>query len=147
MLEGGIYTFLIPVARTIAGFCVGVMLGIVGGWIAITFNHFIGFPWSLEVHRNIYIVGIGLGAGVGAYLGWVNLTVRWYLIAGSMALVLLGGLVGVYLGYEYGKVVEPNYLGRRYTVDNALHWGAPIGAIIVATIIGLFGGMRRHHPR
>ena len=144
MIDGGFYAFFIPVARTIAGFCVGVMLGICGGWAAITFNNFIGFPWSLEVHRNIYIVGIGLGAGVGAYLGWVNLSERWYLVVGTVALVLLGGLVGVYIGYEYGKVVEPSYLGRRYTVDNYLHWFAPLGAIIVATILGLIGEKRRH---
>ncbi len=136
MIEGGIYPYLIPLARTIAGFCVGVMLGICGGWAAITFNHMIGFPWTLEVHRNIYIVGIGLGGGLGAYFGWVNLNVRWYLIAGALALG--GGVAGAFLGLEYGQSAEPTYLGRRYTIDNMMHWGAAIGGITVASALGLF---------
>ena len=84
MVEGGFYSYLIPFARTVVGFFVGVMLGICGGWVGITFNHMVGFPWSLEVHRNIYIMGIGLGGGLGAYLAWVNLGVRWYLVAGTI---------------------------------------------------------------
>ncbi|MDA0733884.1 MAG: hypothetical protein O2909_07080 [Chloroflexi bacterium] len=142
MVEGGIYPFLIPFGRTVAGFCVGVVLGIFGGWMAITFNHMIGFPWSLEVHRNIYIFGIGMGGGLGAYFGWMNFGVKWYLIAGTILLVLTGGVVGAYLGLEYGQVVEPNYLGRRYTIDNMMHWGAAIGGITVATALGMFNYMK-----
>ena len=144
LFEGGIYSFAIPLGRTIAGFVVGVMLGIVGGWIGITFNNFANFPWSLEVHRNIYIVGIGLGAGLGAYIGWVNLNIRWYLIVGSLVLVLIGALVGVFLGFEYGQITDPSYLGRRHTIDGAMHWGAPTGGIVVATAIGLYYQIRTH---
>jgi hypothetical protein len=142
MVEGGIYPFLIPFARTVAGFCVGVMLGICGGWMAITFNHMVGFPWDLEVHRNIYIFGIGMGGGIGAYFGWMNLSVKWYLMAGTIMLVLAGGVIGAYLGLEYGEVVEPNYLGRRYTIDNMMHWGAAIGGITVATALGLYNEVK-----
>lgn len=137
MVESGIYPFLIPIARTVVGFAVGVMLGICGGWAAITFNHMIGFPWSLEVHRNIYIVGIGLGGGLGAYLGWVSFNIRWYLIAAMVFLVLGGGVLGAYLGLEYGQIAEPSYLGRRYTIDSMMHWGAAIGGIAVATGLGM----------
>ncbi len=142
MVEGGFYPYLIPIARTVVGFFVGVMLGICGGWVGITFNHMVGFPWSLEVHRNIYIMGIGLGGGLGAYVAWVNLGVRWYLIAGTILLVLGGGVLGAYLGFEYGQVVDPSYLGRRYTIDNNMHWGAAIGGIIVASAFGLFNYVR-----
>jgi hypothetical protein len=142
MVEGGIYPFLIPLARTIAGFCVGVMLGILGGWVAITFNHMVGFPWSLEVHRNIYVVGIGLGGGLGAYFGWMSFNVRWYLIAGMILLALSGGVAGAYLGFEYGKIAEPTYLGQRYTIDNMMHWGAAIGGIAVASVLGIFHYLR-----
>lgn len=142
MVEGGIYPFLIPVARTIAGLAVGVMLGIVGGWVAITFNYMIEFPWSLEVHRNIYIVGIGLGGGLGAYLGWMVLNIRWYLILGTILLVLTGGVLGAYLGLEYGEIAKPSYLGRRYTIDSMMHWGAAIGGIAVASALGIFHYVR-----
>ncbi len=142
MVEGGIYPYLIPLARIVAGFGVGVMLGICGGWVGITFNHMIEFPWSLEVHRNIYIVGIGLGGGLGAYFGWMTLAIRWYLIAGTLLLVLAGGVLGAYLGMEYGEVVDPSYLGRRYTIDNMMHFGAPLGGIIVASSLGLYHYVR-----
>ena len=138
MLEGGIYPYLIPCARIIAGFSVGVMLGICGGWAGITFNHMIGFPWSLEIHRNIYIIGIGLGGGLGAYVGWVTISIRWYLIAGTIILALLGGILGAYLGLQYGEAIDPSYLGRRYTIDNMMHWGAAVGGITVASALGLF---------
>jgi hypothetical protein len=142
MVESGIYPYLIPFARTVAGLVVGVMLGIVGGWAAITFNHMIEFPWSLEVHRNIYIIGIGLGGGLGAYLAWMVLNIRWYLILGTILLVLAGGVLGAYLGLEYGEIANPSYLGRRYTIDNMMHWGAAIGGIAVAAALGIFHYIR-----
>ena len=110
--------------------------------MAITFNHMVGFPWDLEVHRNIYIFGIGMGGGIGAYFGWMNLSVKWYSIAGTIMLVLAGGVIGAYLGLEYGAAVEPTYLGRRYTIDNMMHWGAAIGGITVATSLGLYNEVK-----
>jgi len=142
MIERGIYPYLIPIARTIAGFVVGVMLGIVGGWTATTFNAMIGYPWLPEVHRNIYIVGIGLGGGLGAYFGWMSFNIRWYLIAGMIVLVLGGGIAGAYLGLEYGQLADPSYLGRRYTSDSMMHWGAAIGGIAVASALGIFHYVR-----
>ena len=141
IVEGGIYPYLIPFSRIVVGFTVGVMLGICGGWTAITFNHMVGFPWSAEVHGTIQILGIGLGGGFGAYLAWMNFGVRWYLIAGTILLVLGGGVLGAYLGLEYGRVVDPSYLGRRYAIDSAMHFGAAIGGISLASAFGLFNYM------
>lgn len=142
MLDGGIYAFIVPFGRTLAGFIIGVMLGIVGGWIAVIFNAMSGYPWTLAVHHNIYLVGIGLGAGGGAYCGWMNLSLRWYLVIGSLLLVLLGGITGAYIGYIYGQQVDPTYLGRRYTIDNTIHFGAAVGGIAVSATIGLIGQVR-----
>ena len=102
----------------------------------------VGYPWAADVHAHIYFVGIGMGAGLGAYIGWVNLSLRWYLIAVSMVLVLLGGIAGVYIGSIYGQNTAPTYLGQRATVVNMIHWGAAIGAITVSTAIGLIGEVR-----
>ena len=142
MIEGGIYVWAIPLGRTLAGFFVGLMLGIFGGWLARIFNGMIGYPWDLDIHTHIYFVSIGLGAGLGAYFGWMNLTLRWPLIAGSLLLVLAGGTLGTYIGLVYGQNVEPTYMGRLYTIDNSLHFGAGIGGIIVSTALGLFNGIR-----
>ena len=125
-----------------AGFFVGSFLAIMGGWVARIFNALIGYPWDPEVHINIYYVSVGLGAGLGAYFGWVNLTLRWYLIAASLLLVVLGGIAGTYIGYIYGQNIDPTYLGPRETIVNMVHWGAAIGAIAVSTAIGLFNEIR-----
>ena len=138
MIEGGIYVWAVPLGRTLAGFFVGLVLGIFSGWLALIFNAMIGYPWDLDVHTNIYFVSIGLGAGLGAYFGWMNLALRWYLIASSILLVLAGAMAGTYLGLAYGQYVDPTYLGRQYTIDNWLHFGAAIGGITVSTALGLF---------
>ncbi len=142
MVEGGIYSYVIPAGRIITGFFVGAMLGIVGGWMGLTFNHMIQFPWALEVHRNIYIASIGLGAGLGAYLGWISLSLRWYGIAASVFLVMVGGVAGSFMGNLYGQIAEPTFMGTRDTIVNKTHLGAAIGAIVVSTALGLFNHFR-----
>lgn len=142
MIDANIYTFVVPLGRTLAGFMVGVILGILAGWIALSFNQLIGYPWHPEVHRNIYLVSIGVGAGLGAYVGWANLNIRWPFIAGSVLLVLAGAITGTYLGLIYGQYGDASYLGRRFTIVNSIHYGAPIGGIAVSTLLGLYNGIR-----
>ena len=142
MVEGGLWPWVIPLGRTITGFCVGIMLGICGGWAATVFNAMIEFPWSPEVHRNIYVVGIGLGAGLGAYCGWMILGFRWYRVVAALAASLAGGVVGAYLGLIWGYEATPSYLGRAYTVESWLHYGAPVGGIAVAASIGIYHYVR-----
>ena len=142
MLEGGGYALVVPLGRALAGFVFGIILGILGGWFAVIFNAMIEYSWPLAVHRTIYLVGIGLGAGTGAYLAWINLNLRWYLIMGSVLLALVAGVVGVYVGYAYGQYVDSNFLGRQYAIENAIHFGAAIGGIAVTTILGLISQRR-----
>ena len=142
MIDGGIYTVVVPVGRTLAGFIAGVMLGIFGGWMALNFNQLIGYAWHPEVHRNIYLLSIGTGAGLGAYAGWANLNIRWPFVVGSVVLVLGGAIVGTYLGLIYGQIADETYLGRRYTIVNAIHYGAPIGGIAVSMLLGIISEIR-----
>ena len=86
---------------------------------------------------------IGVGAGVGTYLGWMNLTSRRTLMLAFILLVLAGGVAGAYLGFLYGERAEPGVLGRRYTIDNAIHFGAAIGGTILSTILGLLNQWTR----
>ena len=139
MLEGGIYSYVIPAGRIIAGFFVGAILGIVGGWAALTFNALVGYPWTGQVHLLIYVFGIGLGAGIGAYMGWINLNLRWYLVALSVLLALAGGVIGSFVGnFYWDTFTSESYLGARDTRVNITHFGAAIGAIVVSTALGLY---------
>ena len=142
MLEGGIYAWAVPLGRTTVGFVVGAFLGMMGGWFARIFNAMVGYSWDPGIHANIFLLGIGIGAGLGAYLGWLNLSLRWYLIVLSALVVLLGGLAGVYIGSIYGQNIDPTFLGQGASVVNMIHWGAVIGAIAVSTAIGLFNEVR-----
>ena len=142
MLDSNIYTFAVPIARAIAALVLAVLLGIVGGWIAITINAFAGFSWSPEVYRNTYLVGIGLGAGAGGYLAWMDLTPGWFWIVVGVAVVLMGGVAGSFAGYAYGRVAEESYMGRAYTIDSHIHLGAALGGFGVATILGVFREIR-----
>lgn len=142
MLEGGIYVWAVPFGRTVLSFFLGAFLAVMGGWLAKIFNAMVGYPWDTDIHANIYFMAIGLGAGLGAYIGWANLGLRWYLIAGSVLLVLLGGIAGVYIGSIYGQNIDPTFLGKGAAVVNMIHWGAVIGAIAVSTALGLFNEVR-----
>lgn len=138
MVDNSIYAWTVPLGRIIAGFLVGVMLGIIGGWLAVIIYAMVGFPWSMEVQRNLYLIWIGTGAGAGAYSGWMNLNARKYLIFGLAFVVIAGGVAGAYLGLVYGSITDPTYLGKRYSIDSAIHFGAAIGGIITATVLGGF---------
>ena len=142
MIEGGIYFWLLPLGRTLVGFMIGLFLAVMGGWMATNFNQLAGYSWALDFHRNIYFVSTGLGAGFGAYVGWMTFAVRWYLIGVSLILILIGGIAGTYIGLLYGETMDPTYMGQRATIVNAIHWGAAIGGIVVATALGLFNELR-----
>ncbi len=131
--------------RAIAGFMVGMMLGIIGGWIGVAIYALLGFPWDLEIQRNFYMVWIGIGAGGGSYLGWMNLTSRRALKIAFVLLVIAGGVLGAYSGFIYGQRIEASYLGQRYTLDSAIHFGAAIGGIITATGLGLINQWSRNN--
>ena len=142
VIEGGIYFWLLPLGRTLVGFMIGLFLAVMGGWMATNFNQLAGYSWVVDFHRNIYFVCIGLGAGFGAYVGWMTFAVRSYLIGVSLILILIGGIAGTYIGLLYGETIDPTYMGQRATIVNAIHWGAAIGGIVVATALGLFNELR-----
>jgi hypothetical protein len=137
MLQGGISSYLIPLGRTLAGFIAALLLAFLGDVTARVFNLAIGFPWSQAVHLNIILIGIGVGAGIGAYLGWMSLTPRWYLLLGWVMLVLAGGIVGAFLGRIYGPGVDPTYWWSRFATDPTIYLSAAALSTIVATILGL----------
>ena len=142
MQKYGLYGLGIILGRTLLGFIFGLLLAVLGGWVAAFFNLSIGYPWPLVLHQNIQMMGIALGATLGAYLAWMDSTLRWYWILLMAGMVLAGCAAGAYLGRAYGPGVDPSYWWSRYAVDNTIHLGAATGGVIVATAIGLASEIR-----
>ena len=127
----------IGAARTLAGLIVALLLAFGGDVFGRVVNLMLGFPWSQLVHTNIHLVAIGIGAGIGAYLGWINFSLNRYWGSAILALVLTASVVGVYLGRALGPGVDPTYWWSRFAVDTTIHLAAAVGGTIVATVIGL----------
>ena len=136
MGRGIFYSWGIGLGRTSIGFILGLLLAVLVGWSGMFLNILIGYPWALSIHQNIQMVAIGIGGGLGPYLAWMNSTLRWYWIVGSIALVMAGGTAGAYLGRAYGPGVDPTYWWSRYAVDPIIYLIAAIGGIAVATLVG-----------
>jgi len=127
----------IGAARTLAGLIAALLLAFGGDLIGRVLNLTLGFPWPQQVHQNIHLVAIGLGAGIGAYLGWINFRLNRYWGSAILALVLTASVVGIYLGRALGPGVDPTYWWSRFAVDTTIHLAAAVGGTIVATVIGL----------
>ena len=108
MLRGYIWAWTTPLARVLVGFIFGVLLAVLGGLLAAFFNVLSEFPWELVVHKNIVLVGIGLGAGAGTYLAWMNPSFNPPLGLAILLLVLLASIAGAYIGHFYGPGVDPD---------------------------------------
>jgi len=139
MVRNVLYDSWVPLWRILAGLIVGIILAVLGGWAGLFLNLLIGYQWSLAIHQNIQMVAIGTGAGLGAYLAWLNSNLRWYWILGTLALVVAASTLGAYVGRAYGHGVDPTYLWSRSAVDNAIHLGAAIAGVLISTAIGLAG--------
>ncbi len=144
MLEGIFSTRAVPMGmgRVLLGFILGLLLAILGGLLAAFFNAMSGFPWDLAVHKHIVLVGIGLSAGAGAYITWMNPSLRPLLGLGFLLLVLLSSIGGTYIGHVYGPGVDPSDYREQFAIDNTIHLGGAAGGIIMSTALGLIGQVR-----
>ena len=113
------------------------MLAFLFDVFARSLNLATGFPWPAAVHLNIQVVGTGFGAGIGAYVPWTNLGHRWYVIAGSVAVVLAGAIAGAYLGLAFGPGVDPTYWWSRFASDTTIHMVSAASGAAAATIVGV----------
>ena len=137
MVRGSLAEILVPLGRIAAGFIAAFLLAFLGDLLARLFNLSIGYPWDPVVHKTFLYVGIGLGAGIGAYAAWVNPRHgwRWLLVFGLT--VLAGGVVGAYLGRIYGPGPDSTYWWSRFATDRTVYWVAAGLSTGIATIWGL----------
>jgi hypothetical protein len=137
MTRGTWWTYAFWAARTLAGFIFALLLAFGGDLCGRVINLLLGYPWSQDVHATIHLVAIGLGAGLGAHLGWINFRLNRYWGLAVLAIVLAASVVGVYLGRAYGPGVDPTYWWSRFAIDTTIHLTAAGLGTVAATAIGL----------
>ena len=128
---------LVPVGRTAAGFVAAFLLAFLGDLLGRLFNLSLGYPWDPTVHQTIIYASIGLGAGIGSYAAWVNTRHSWQMILLFGLIVLVGGIVGAYLGRIYGPGPDTSYWWHRYATDRTVYFAAAGLGTGLATILGL----------
>ena len=135
--RANISTFMVSLGRTVAGFTCSVLLGAMGYVSGLVINLVLGYPWDREVHVNLTMVCIGLGAGVGAYLGWISLRWNRYSAIGILALVCGVSIAGVYVGLAYGPGIDPTYWFSRWALDPYVVVISAAMGTAAATLVGL----------
>lgn len=122
--------------RTFGGLVAALLLAFIGDIAARVFNLSVSFAWDPAIHQNANFVGIGLGAGVGAFLGWVNPNMPKPVLIGFLLLVVLGGIGGAYLGRAIGPGVDTSYWWGRFATDRTVYLAAATVGIFLSTTLG-----------
>ena len=113
--------------RTIFGLLVGMFLSVLGfyaGWFSS--------PPGPNLPASMLIAGAGLGAAAGGFIGWFKPEVPRSVLAFHLALALVGGLAGAWVGWELGPVLYPEGLYRPGGTSSA----PPFVVAIVAAAVG-----------
>ena len=113
--------------RAIFGLLVGLFLSVLGfyaGWFSS--------PPGPTLPASILIIGAGLGAAAGGFIGWFKPEVPRSVFTFHLALALGGGLAGAWVGWELGPVLYPEGLYRPGGTSSA----PPFVVAIVAASIG-----------
>lgn len=116
------------------------MLGLVVSWMAWPPDSGAG---SLLAFR---LVGIGVGAGMGGLGGWLKPDWPMPLVLLTLVLAVAGGMVGTFLGMEYGsaasaQVPHPYQAAQSSTLSTVV--GAALGAMLLPSLLHTYLAWRR----
>ena len=95
------------VIRAIFGLLVGMFLSVAGfyaGWFSS--------PPGPTLPASLLILGAGLGAAAGGFIGWFKPETARAVITIHLGLALTGGLAGAWAGWELGPVLYPEGMYR-----------------------------------
>jgi len=138
MIGFNVYTFIMPAVKSIASAIMSGLFGILLGWVAIFLNRSLGYAWGYEVHLMIYLLFIGFGSGLGAYLPWINSEVSKYTRWVVLFIACCIGTVGAIAGYRYGLISDVEWLNMAFTIDFKTHRGGILFATVYMCSIGIY---------
>ena len=124
--------------RTIVGIAAGSLFGAIGlvlGWMVWP------PPAGADYLFYLRIFGLGIGAGIGGFLGWLDLEQNKPTVLLFLVLALLGAIGGAFGGRLYGLTATEGIQGpvsatQSGTLRTVL--GAVIGANILPLIANLY---------
>ena len=124
--------------RTIVGIAAGSLFGVIGlvlGWMVWP------PPAGADYLFYLRIFGLGIGAGIGGFLGWLDLEQDKPTVFLFLVLALLGAVGGAFGGRLYGLTATEGIQGpisatQSGTLRTVL--GAVIGANILPLIVSLY---------
>ena len=132
--------FLVPIARSIAGVVLGVVLSMIGIVIAWSLYVFFGGR-SIELWQASLFFAAGAGAGTATFVAWLHIDrENGWVLALTGVVVLGAGILGSWGGYEYGAAQEIECCAMP-TVSPVYY--TALGSAVVANVAGaVFAAVR-----
>ena len=124
--------------RTMVGLAVGAVFGAIGlvmGWMV--------WPPSADADYLFYLrmFGLGIGAGFGGFLGWLDREQDKPVVFLFLILALSGAVGGAFVGWLYGLTATEGIQGPISAIQSSTLrtvMGAVIGANILPLIASLY---------
>lgn len=117
-----IHPLVVIILRMVFGLIAACVLGLVGflvGWFVS--------PGGADISIPILLCGIGLMAGLGGFVAWLNPDVARPVILLGLGGALLSGLAGAWLSFYYGGIFQP---------EKSFEWTSPQAPRLVVTVVG-----------
>ena len=85
-----------------------------------------------SVYRLLFITsGIGIGAGLGGFVGWLRPEESWSIIFTTLAIALAGGIFGAWIGLGYSGYILYDWAGLTNITKVSQYWvSAAFGGVI-----------------
>jgi hypothetical protein len=101
---------LVFIARLTLGIFLSVILGAVCYFTAIGIAHPVSLP-TPGVVQLVGVLSIGVGAGSGAFLGWLQFDLPRRILLALVSLSIAAALLGGFLGLQVGREIRVDVLG------------------------------------
>ena len=131
---------LVVVVRGTLGLSIGATLGVTG-YLAIVW--FFWTPtWSINELFALRVVGVGVGAATGGFIGWLNPGDSRPSVLITLGLAVIGGFAGAVGSAVYANSAYPEALSASQAVMLPMCVGGALSSNLFASVPVLYGHVR-----